>query len=430
MTEGSDSKRRLIMMLTIILAGTAVTFIDLSPLAVIFIALGIGLVMLFALKMITIEELKEILSSLKDKLNQPVSLKKDKTQKDNDKTAGKKPGETEIKKGDTKKELPFASLFRKLPFISKSSKKENIKNKETVKSPKDSFFSGIFGLLSKKKETETKTKQIDELLDKTLNEKSPLTTETSVSDEGNEFSDFDNFDLGLEDDTSEIPEDINSKGFEDEISDSTIADILAKEGIELELDDEEFPKTSSDNEEKEEQNLSDKGLGDMDELDNDVSGLDLDDNEFGEFEDIDLDELEPEDEIDLGEEDTIENIEIGDSKESVELTPVEDENILSAPPKEWTQTKSNVMAESEDNMFENPISMSFSGNTSDDDLFDMLKSDTKKAVTVQESSLVRDLIDAKINSEELVEGLEDVLEQFGVKKEQIKEKEIITDEEI
>ncbi|WP_421907830.1 hypothetical protein [Methanolacinia petrolearia] len=49
----------------------------------------------------------------------------------------------------------------------------------------------------------------------------------------------------------------------------------------------------------------------------------------------------------------------------------------------------------------------------------MLKADTKKAVVVQELSLVRDLKDTNVNSTELVDELQSVLYGLGVKVEKI-----------
>ena len=49
----------------------------------------------------------------------------------------------------------------------------------------------------------------------------------------------------------------------------------------------------------------------------------------------------------------------------------------------------------------------------------MLKSDTKKAVVVQEQSLVRDLKDVNVESSELVDGLEKILYNLGIKVEKI-----------
>jgi hypothetical protein len=54
------------------------------------------------------------------------------------------------------------------------------------------------------------------------------------------------------------------------------------------------------------------------------------------------------------------------------------------------------------------------GGGDEDDLFAMLKSDTKKAVSVQEVSLVRDLKDAHIEAENLVEELQGVYDELGL----------------
>ncbi|MDD4126343.1 MAG: hypothetical protein PHV39_01480 [Methanomicrobium sp.] len=439
--ESGDTKRRLIMMLTIILAGSAITFMDLSPIIVIIIAFGIGFVMLFALKMISFDELKKDLSNLKSRLNQPISLKKDKSKKSGSKYETKEKTEPKSKTSESKakREIPFASVIQKIPFIgTKLSKDGKAEKKQTEKKGEDSLkksfisgFTSIFGFLNRKKETLNKTKKIDELLDKTLSSEysadaveaknEETDSDHLLNDENDEFSDFDNLDLGLEEDDDAL----TSKGggaigFEEEISDSTIADILAKEGIELELDDEEFPTASPEQDDSGNFGDSSSGIQDIDELNDDVSGLDLNDGEFDEFNEIDLDELEPEDEIEFGEEEAIEDIDIGDSDaDNAEppVAPVEEEDILSVPPKEWTQTKTSAAPSSDDNIYESPMSLALGGDGDDDDLFAMLKSDTKKAVSVQELSLVRDLKDAKIESGELVEELEDILEQFGIEKE-------------
>lgn len=212
---------------------------------------------------------------------------------------------------------------------------------------------------------------------------------------------------------------------EEEIPDSAIAEILAKEGIEFDLEsDEEFPELSGDEDSAEPgQESSRKGLSDLDELDSDVSGLDLEDEELDEFDQIDLDEIEPEEELDLEEEED-DSIEIGDSEEETQevvvAPPEESDDLFAAPPKEWSQTKQGTG--SEEIPVDEPLSLSFGsggGGLDDDDLFAMLKADTKKAVVVQELSLVRDLKDTNVNSTELVDELQSVLYGLGVKVEKI-----------
>lgn len=445
--ENGDRKRRLLMMLTIVLAGSAITFIDLSPAIAILIALGVGIVMLFALQMVTFDELKIGFSNLKDKLNQPISIKKDKSKesasKDTPAIKTEKP-EIKDKKAGKKREIPFASYLQKIPFIkdkigTKSSdinkpekKDDKTDDKRKDDSSKKSLFptfSSAFGFLKGKTEKKDKAKKIDELLDKTVKGEFPSELsetediqggESIDSSEEDEFSDFDDLDLGLEEDEDISVENSDSKpaGFEEEIPESTIADILLKEGIELELDDEEFPAADSQNEDEEttDSDVSSSGLSEFDELDDDVSGLDLDDEELDEFDDIDLDEIETEDEIDLGEEEETEEIEIGVSDEEMPEPVEPEEDIISAPPKEWTQTRQTSVSSDDDNLYETPMSLALGGGD-DDDLFAMLKSDTKKAVSVQELSLVRDLKDIKVESEELVDELEDILVQFGIEKE-------------
>jgi len=446
MVAMNDSTRRLIMMMTIILAGTAVTFLELNPLIVFIISLAIGVVMLFGLNILAFDELKEDLSLFRERLNQPISIKKTKEEKAEKKTAEVK--ETGPKAGEEskKREIPFSGLIGRMPF--KREKKEKGIEKNDTTAEKTSFLAGLAGKIKSRESSDDKTKKIDELLDKTINESvvSPEEAEDVPAGAGEEvgeddFSDFDDLDLGLEDEDSDIEfedEEIavepgagggtpaSATGAEEEIPDSTIAEILAKEGIDFDLDsDNEFPEPAGDEEETGAEAEGGGGLGGLDELDDDVSGLDLEEDEIDEFDEIDLDEIEPEEEIDFEEEDEDE-IELGDSEEEeqdvVVAPPEESDDIFSAPPKEWTQT-SQVPGQDEFTSEEPSLALSFGGGGDEDDLFAMLKSDTKKAVVVQELSLVRGMKDLEVGSGELVEGLESVLNHLGVKVEKIEEEE-------
>jgi hypothetical protein len=448
MVSMNDSTRRLIMMLTIILAGTAVTFLELSPVLVFLISLVIGVVMLFGLNILSFEELKEDLLAFRERLDQPVSLKKTKA----DKTSGdlkepskeKKADKTKEKEEGKKRELPFSGLIEKIQsrLPVKKEKKENPKGT----AGKSSFISGIFAKINSKGKKEDKTKKIDELLDKAINEPvaegiaGGASAGAAAAEVGEEdFSDFDSLDLGLEDedpdfefgDREDIPKPgkeaaspASVSGMDEDIPDSAIAEILAKEGIEFDLEsDDEFPEMTGDEETPEQNKEGGKGLGDLDELDSDVSGLDLGDEEMDEFDQIDLDEIDTDEEPDFDEEDE-DNIEIGDSEEEIQdfvvAPPDESDDLFAAPPKEWSQTKAG--AGSEEISADEPLSLSFGGGgggLDEDDLFAMLKADTKKAVVVQEQSLVRDLKDVNVESGELVEGLETILYNLGVKVEKI-----------
>lgn len=427
MAEMNDSTRRLIMMLTIILAGTAVTFLELSPLVVLVISLLIGTVMLFGLKILSFDELKKDLSSLKDKLNQPVTLKK------KDKVKKKEQKEPEEKKPEEKKSRKEKKKDKKKEKDEKA--KEDKKKKPSGE--KKSFFSGLLLKFKSREKKEDKAKKIDELLDKTINEPG---AEASIEEEGEEeeisgagideddFSDFDSMDLGLGEEDEDLefgdepgePTESESDhglgGVEDEIPDSMIAEILAKEGIEFELEnDGEFPEAGTEGEVGETETAEASDLG---ELDGDLSGFDLEEDEFEDFDQIDLDEIDT-DELPEEEEEE-ETIDIGESvdeiNEAVVAPPEEEEDLFAAPPKEWTQTKSNLPESTEE-----PVSFEFEGGGDEDDLFAMLKSDTKKAVNIQDTSVVRDLKDTKVETGELVEGLESVLHRLGAKIEKIED---------
>lgn len=440
MVAMNDSTRRLIMMLTIILAGTAVTFLELSPLIVFIVALTIGIVMLFGLNILSFDEMKEDLSLLKTRLNQPVSLRKDK-----DETAEKKTQKTED--DGKKREIPFSGIIEKLPF--KRERKSGGAEKADKPAEKRSFLSGLTGMIKSGESKEDKTKKIDELLDKTINEPGSGTEtpeETPVGEgekiEEDDFSDFEDLDLGLEDEDEDSDTDLEDEetapdsksgnepaapamGAEGDIPDSTIADILAKEGVDFDLDsDDEFPEMAEYGDESGSKEESGSEIGSLDELDDDVSGIDLEDDDMDEFDQVDLNEIEPEEEPEI--EDEEEDIELGDSDEEPEdvvmAPPDESDDLFSAPPKEWSQT-GQIPGQEDSSSDESSLALSFGDGGDDEDLFAMLKSDTKKAVVVQELSLVRNLKDETVESRELVDGLESVLNNLGVKVEKIEEEE-------
>ncbi|UUX91825.1 hypothetical protein [Methanoplanus endosymbiosus] len=89
----------------------------------------------------------------------------------------------------------------------------------------------------------------------------------------------------------------------------------------------------------------------------------------------------------------------------------EEEDIFAAPPKEWEQGSFGLM--SQDSEDEESFTASFESGGDDGDLFAMLKSDTQKAVNIQETSLIRDMKDVRVSSEELIEGLESLMFSLG-----------------
>ena len=451
----SDSKRRMIMMLTIIFAGSALTFIDLSPVLVLVIAVVMGVVMLFALGMVTFGEIKDGLKAFRHRLSQPVTFGKKKddkksvkiseeTEKDSRKPEGKKGGLFSGKeKGDKESKIPFAGLIAKLPFGKKKSgdEKKDKKSADKVKEKSSGLFAGAGALFSslkpgKGKSRDEKTKEIDELLDQTINDVIPSSPEVKeeksreeISEDDSDsaepeddFSDFDSLDLGIEEDSDEPIE--SSAGSilqaEEEIPESTIAEILAKEGIDLdlELEDDEFSEISEVKGESESSDDSSDalcGAEDLPELDEDISGLELESSDdFDELDDFDLDEIEIDEDEDFEPEEEI-DVELGD--ESVaEVSgppdvPEEEEDIFAAPPKEWEQGSFGLMSDDSDG--EESFTASFESGGDEGDLFAMLKSDTQKAVNIQETSLVRDMKDVRVSSEELIEGLETLMFSLG-----------------
>ncbi|EHQ36676.1 putative sodium/potassium/calcium exchanger [Methanoplanus limicola] len=450
----SDSRRRMIMMLTIIFAGSALTFIDLSPLLVLVIAVVMGIVMLFALGMVTFGEIKSGLKAFRHRLSQPVTFKK----KEEDKKSGKEKPPKEPKedakkdkekkgglfsgKGDKESKVPFAGLMAKLPFGRKKDGEDQKKEvtEDKGKSESAGLFAGVGTLFSSlksgKKSREEKQKKIDELLDHTVNDVVPSAPGTKdessedesqddISDSGedeDDFSDFDSLDLGIEE---ESDEDFDSSvssilQAEEEIPESTIAEILAKEGIDLELEDDEFSGISEINDEtdsSEELSGSPSGSEEISGIDEDISGLEFEGgdefDELGDLDDLDLDEIEidEEDEFEPEEEVSVElGDESGDGESASPDISEEEEDIFAAPPKEWEQGSFGLMSQDSE---EESFTASFEKGSDDGDLFAMLKSDTQKAVNIQETSLIRDMKDVRVSSEELIEGLESLMFSLG-----------------
>ncbi|MBP5475253.1 MAG: hypothetical protein J6X83_03215, partial [Methanomicrobium sp.] len=203
-----DTKRRYIMMAGIIVIGTIITFVEMPPVLVIFVTIGAGVFLLFALKMITVSELKEDLGSLKEALKKPSSLKSlikgkgDDGSKD--KGASKSAGKEQKGGGSF-----FSNLMTKLnqPITLKKGKSTGGSGGSKADGDggaKKSMFSGLF---AGKKDKEEKTQQIDAMLDKAVS--------GDISDD--EFGDLDDINPeGEEGEGGEVGEGGADAGVEDD----------------------------------------------------------------------------------------------------------------------------------------------------------------------------------------------------------------------
>jgi len=264
----------------------------------------------------------------------------------------------------------------------------------------------------KEKNGAEKTEKINSLLDKTINE--PIDGESPI-----EMEDFDEFDIGEEEmeglDLSESSQnDTGTEISEPEITDSQIADILANEevssGIDLNIEENEFPEFTSECGVSSEESggISDSGIGNLGEL-SDISNLEFEDEDLDQLDELSLDDIEPDTEPDeFPEEIEIEDVEIGESVKDTSQAS-DDVDAFVAPPDEWSKTSSINLDEQDS---DEEISFGPDGGD-ENDLFAMLKSDTKKVVSVQEESLVRELKDVHVEAGELVEGLESVLDELN-----------------
>ncbi|MBR6447168.1 MAG: hypothetical protein IKS74_01640, partial [Methanomicrobium sp.] len=160
-----DAKRRYIMMAGIIVIGTIITFVELPPILVIFVTIGAGVFLLFALKMITVSELKEDIGSLKEALKKPSSLKSlirgsDSGGSSKDKGASKSAGKEQKEGGSF-----LSNLMAKLNQPISLKRDAGASGGSADSGSKKSGFGGLF---AGKKEKEEKTQQIDSMLDKAV----------------------------------------------------------------------------------------------------------------------------------------------------------------------------------------------------------------------------------------------------------------------
>jgi len=404
-----DSSRRMILMLTIVIVGSALIFLDVSTEILIAGTIAIGLISLIGLGILSFLDIKESLRRFFWTIRHPLSLlrrkgKTEKKAKKETKQQIKQQGQESLKKAQPD-EVGEKTAKKRFSFPSLKGTSSRIKN--TISTIGRSF--------KKEKNAPGKTEKINSLLDKTINE--PIDGESPL-----EMEDFDEFDIGEEEmegfDLSESGQNASghpgTENLEPEITDSQIADILANEeassGIDLNIEENEFPEfTSEDGVSSEESGgISDSGIGNLGEL-SDISNLEFEDEDFDHLDELSLDDIEPDTEPDeLPEEIEIEDVEIDESVKDASQAS-DDIDAFAAPPDEWSQTSSIHMDEQDSDK-----EISFGPDGGDEnDLFAMLKSDTKKVVSVQEVSLVRELKDVHVEAGELVEGLESLLDELG-----------------
>ncbi|MCK4269891.1 MAG: hypothetical protein KAW93_05370 [Methanogenium sp.] len=403
-----DSSRRMILMLTIVIVGSALIFLDVSTEVLIAGTIAIGLISLIGLGILSFLDIKESLRRFFWTIRHPVSIlrrkgKSEKEAKKETKQQIKQQGQESLKKAEPD-EVEEKTAKKRFSFPSIKGTPSRIKN---------TLFT-IGRSFKKEKNAPEKTEKINSLLDKTISE--PIDGESPI-----EMEDFDEFDFGEEEmegfDLSESGQNVTghpgTENLEPEITDSQIADILANEeassGIDLNIEGSDFPEFTSEDSVSSEENggISNSGIVDLGEL-SDLSNIEFEDEDLDHLDELSLDDIEPDTEPDeFPEEIEIENVEIGESVKDANQAS-DDIDAFAAPPDEWSQTSSINPDE-----LDSDEEISFGPDGGDEnDLFAMLKSDTKKVVSVQEESLVRELKDVHVEAGELVEGLESILNKL------------------
>jgi len=453
------------MMIGIVTIGTALVWYNASLVVTISASIVFGFFMTIGLGLLKTEDLKKITARKKGESG---SSKKN-PDKEKPKTENKKSKQNKENKNSFSNKI--FSRFHK--DKKNNPKKESIQSKdsEKTKGSKESKITristglaaaiGSFNATRAKKRDEKHTEKIDSLINSTINEpiQSPSDTDISqselpVREETEELSDgidpFDDEDFGsldsLEIDGEEMPVTIDtdipveSPSLQDQDSDEFNMDneinsiLLAAgevpegsesgcvlQGIEDGLDEESFidlPDSVPDI-----QTTSTSLNDSLNELENitNLGETNLVDDDFSNFDEIDLDELETDDILIETEEIIIEEDEVIDD---VDILP--DDTVASQ--EQNTSEKNSLDFGNDAALFGNTAfstpemeeTVSFSKPNEFDDILSVLESDIKKTKKGPDPSLLRDLKDVHIESNDLVTELEIVLNSMGKKTNQTK----------
>jgi len=370
----NDTIRRIILLVLTVAGGSFLAFYDAPIIYVVIGTIGLGFLILVLLGMLDLHEISDGILDLKVSVQEKFSV----LNRGSD-SAHK------ASVADTKSaSVPESS--GKLNSLRVSLSEVSEKLKQGVGSIYDHFSSG--------RHDPDKQKEIDARLDKTVSgsvtEDSPITADDEFDD-----LDLDDLDLGLDlDDVQGGDGDVSLD--ELPVDSEAVADILANDGmvsdLDTDLEDSGFPVLPGEDP----ASAGVDGSVDLDELDNlsELSDIDLTEGDLSELDSIELDGLEGLDDFDDRSEDETEI-----SEDSAE-TPA----VLSPD-----EINGKGLSGLGDGANDNEIISFGMGNTDENDLFALLKSDTEKKVVVQEASLVRNLKDVHVETNDLVGELEDVL---------------------
>lgn len=454
----NEKMRRLLMMIGIITIGTILVLFNASFIITISASIVFGFVMTIGLGLLKTEDIKKIIATKNSKTESSKKNPEDERSKQNKGNKNKFSGklfsgfQKKNKNNDLKKE----------PKKAKESKKPK-ESKNTRISAGLAAAIGSFNTTITKKHDKKHAEKIDSLLNTAIDEpiQSPTDTEISQSDlplmnnndglsdgidsfDDEDFGNLDsleiegeemptNFDLDIPvESSSHLNQGSDELNLDNEINSILLAagetpdetdGELVLQGIEDGLDEESFVDIPDSVPDLQSGSPNDSLNDSLNELDN-ITGFEetnLDNDDFSNLETINLDELETDDLLIETEEIIIEDEEIIDDVDLIpdENTPLEDQNI---------SEKDGMNLGNETSLFGNSSfgtpeieeKVSFSKTGEFDDILSVLESDIKKTKKGPEPSLLRDLKDIHVESNDLVEELETVLNSMGMKKSQNK----------
>ncbi len=430
--------RRLLMMVGIITIGTVLILFNASLIITISASVAFGIIMTMGLGLLKIKDFKKIIHP------KSIATENSKHTAKTEQPRPKKERKHLFSKG-------LFSRFRKNNPKNQKDKKKKGSEKES-KNTKNKGISaslaaaiGSFNSTIAKARDKKHTDKLDSLLDTTIGE--PIVSSSDAKGPSDDSDSFDDEDFGsldsLEIEGEEISIDsdmgisgksssLQNQGSDELNLDNEINSILLAAGdisedeegelvlqtIEDGLDEESFINLPDPVPDTHHSNLNDSlnELENLTEFESDNFG----DDELSDFDAIDLDELETDDL-------SIETDEIIiEEEEDVDDTDILPDDQISLQDKKTVET--NGLGLGNDNSLfgstdgGNPEidgEISFSRKNEFDDILSLLESDNKKVKRGPEPSLLRDLKDVHVDTEDLIGELKMVLHSMGGKSDQI-----------
>jgi hypothetical protein len=425
--------RRIVMFCTILSVGLLLLFFDVTFVQLLLLVIAIAIILPFLLGLVTIEEVRTALNTFKEQRLKKISLLKklDDIKLFEKKTGAKK--ETPTPKAPVKSEVPpqkpttpakTGGATGKMPFSTQiASLVTTLKSLGTI--------------LKERTKRERKVADINTILDKTVSEKVekaaavPAKTENtslpapggagsaSLADEDPFLSlSGDEFDAGLLD------------GLDDDgMGSPTATPALpaeAGQSMDMGLPEPELSEPASESSELDDAAndiLKAHGGGDegLDEFSSLEAGGGLSDTDFGELDNLSMDDVDLD--AELGEDESSPTGIAAPAPEAAAPAPADPaaDASSSAVKTAWIPSDAPKGADQEEDSVGTQADMaSFAGGAggTDEDLLSSISSDVKRTVKEKDTSLLRELKDFKAPANEIEQELADVYQRMNVAQKQ------------